>query len=337
MRELFFDTNSILQFIKSILTLAGVIIIFTNKEMRDKNHFVIVVFLSIFVLNFSYFITMPLLDTNFIPAHVFDLYLRFIAILFAAIALGYLFERISASNKGMATYTYVALAGIILILAFVQYSGWITNKVNNDVFWKGTNQPLYPVYASLQDYLLNNTDVNDRILTNNELGFMVNGISGRKVLATRRAHNEPFVDFDRYQMDAAIILYGNNKEKKIELIKKYDIKYVYVDLGWAGFDYQLTDDGTVAGYSDPLLFFYSVEKEQELQGNGIQYIKTFGYVDPAVRGPDVRKYNLIIVSPASYEFTGAGPWQNDIDDLLTPVWAYQDNGRPVAVLYKVNV
>lgn len=330
----FFRTYSLFQLAISLLCLAGLAMLAKDiRSLKDYEAFSLIIFAFAFALAFSYFITMPLLNTNFVPGYVQDMYLTLGALMVSLVALKRIMENDSYSKYSQAI---LAVLFVLLLLDLAgSYSGWKTNLA----YYHPENPVpfLYPAfYDSLQQYILKNSDAHDVILTSNEAGFAVNALTGREVMLSRRAQNDPFVDFDRYQIDGAKILYGNNLQEKISLLKKYNVKYIYYDLMWVNLEWHMKD-GKIYTYSDPLMAFYSSQNENALAVSGVRYARMTGWVDPAVRNSNVKMYDLLLVTPDNYDSTGKGLWKDDIDHLLTEAWRYDDNGQTVAVLYKVNL
>jgi len=194
-----------------------------------------------------------------------------------------------------------------------------------------------PQYISLQSYLLKNTDGNDVILSTKEISFAINAISGRKVVVSRWAHqNDPFMDLSQRDVDAAIILYGNDTKKKLELIKKYHIKYLYWDYYWINSEFQFDKSGRIVGMFDPLIAFNEPKYKHQLDRYGIKYFRIKYWIDPAGRSKDIRRFDILVVSPQNYHnFTN--PWKPDLNKYLTEVWNYTYNGQKIAVLYRIDI
>jgi hypothetical protein len=231
-------------------------------------------------------------------------------------------------------YSDIALAALILILVILTIP--VVMNTNNNQWAQSAKSDIPAYMSSLQTYLTKNTNVYDTILSTNEISFAVNGISGRKVMVSRRAQNDPFMDMDRRQIDAAIILYGNDTTKKLELLKKYDIKYIYWDYYWISSEFQADNKGQIVGTFDPLLTFKDYKYSSDLDRYGVKYIQDHTWVDPAVKGDQMRKYDLYIVSPNNYNnFTE--PWKNDLDKYLEQVWDYEQSGQKIAILYRVKI
>ena len=88
------------------------------------------------------------------------------------------------------------------------------------------------------------------------------------------------MDMSERDIDAALILYGNNTEKKLELIEKYNIKYIYWDYYWINSEYKFDTNGNIAGIYDPMIAFYSEDSEKKLVENGVKYSVMDWWVDP---------------------------------------------------------
>ncbi len=327
MQYMFFNFSSIYSIVISVSTVLGFYFLFKNPFKDKTTIFLLFLFITSFLLIYSYFITSPLFDFHLVPGYMFSMYLSKISIL---IGLFFIKDKLFALKYGD-----IVLGILILLVLFNGYSSY-DNWISNQWFENGKH-PISPIYSSLQIYLLENSDVNDVILTNNELGFAINSISGRKLVVSRRSQNDPFMDFDQRELDASIIFYSPyNIQQKLQLLKKYNVKYLYYDVNWVGLEYRFDGNGQIISYSDPMMLIYSPEKEQLLKDNGISYLKHYGWIDPAMRGDNIRQYELLLITPGNYDDVGYGPWRSELDQYLTPVWSYEENGKPVAVLYKAN-
>ena len=227
-------------------------------------------------------------------------------------------------------YALGILAIAFLITAYFSYSTWQSGQ-----WLEVGKQPLDPMHASLQAYLLNSTGPHDIILSNNELSFSINAISGRKLVVSRRSHNSPFMDFDERELAAAEIFYGNDPQRRASLLSQYNVSYVFFSQPWYSLEFSFDSEGRVTDYSDPLMVFSSREAEAELDRYGVKYSSVRGYVDPALRGLEYRRYQLDIISPANYDFSGFGPWKDELDSRLVPVWN-NTYGGAYSALYKVK-
>lgn len=334
--SMFLNLSSILRAVISISAILGLYFLIRNPVKDKESTFLLFLFIVSFLLIHSYFITSPLFDFHLVPVYMFEMYLAKISVL---VALLFIRDRVLTHK-----YSTIAFALLIILVFYgwqTSYDKWMTNP-----YFEGAKYSLselagagafYVDYSELQNYLLENSDVNDVILSNNELSFAINALSGRKLVVSRRSQNDPFMDFDQRELDAAIIFYGNNLETRLNLLKKYNVKYLYYDAYWFdNLEYIYDEQEQIIGYSDPFMFIASEENENALQQNGIYYFKQYGYIDPAMRDEKIRKYDLLLVSPYNYDLYGYGPWKQDLDPYLIPVWHYEMQGQITAVLYEVD-
>ena len=335
LQTLFFDGSSdLFVFLKSLITLFGLYAIFTSDLKNNESiRFCLLVFLLCLFMVYSSYITMPLLNINFAPGYILSMFLFPTGTFITLVGINVITDRLKNKLAYAKQMVYLMFLLALAYYSYAAYPPWM-----NDSYFQFARSPMPLKYSSLQSYLLENTKLDDVVLSSNELCFMINALSGKKVVVSRRAHNDGFTqDFDQRQLDAAIILYGNDTVKRVELLKKYHISYLYFDLAWFMLEYQYNSQGNVVVYSDPLMVFYSSENEKVLQENGIKYVKTNGFVDPAIREPNMKTYDLLLVSPENYELkSGVGVWNKSINNMLTPVWFYNEQNQVSAALYKVN-
>jgi hypothetical protein len=317
--QLFMDTTSLFRLAVSLLTIVGLAILVKNrKNLQEHEKFIAILFAVLFALTFSYFLTMPILGTHFAPGHMLGMYLIPSAVAVSLIGLGHV-----AKKTGKPSYVAAAFALLFCLQLISSYGAW-----KSDQWFVSAKSPIPQVYLEVQQWLLQNTSVHDTILTSNELGFALNGLSGNSILMTRRAQNDAFADFDAYQLDGIIILYGNNMSRKVELMRKDGVKLVYFDVNWLSH--------AAAGYDPPMLL-YSEENERALLENGIKYTRGRDWVDPSVRGARVRKFDILVVSPENNDQSGFGPWKDDLDSILSPALRLDSQGATVAAIYRVSL
>jgi hypothetical protein len=280
---------------------------------------------------FSYFITIPLLSMHFIPDYMANYYMWGIGLLISIYGLNSLINL--EIFKKYCPKRNLYFSAIFILLLILSSNGFILH-IENDSWLKSGYNPMSEQYSSLQNYLLENTEVCETILSTKELSFAVNGISGRKLMVNRWAQqNNPYLDFSERDIDASIILYGNNASKKLELIKKYDIKYLYWDTHWADLEYRFSENNSLSP-CDPLLAFYNPKYEQKLDENGVKYYRVDWWVDPCQHKP--KKFDLLMISTENYR-NSVKPWKKDLDPYLEEVWNYSSDGQKIAILYKINI
>ena len=59
------------------------------------------------------------------------------------------------------------------------------------------------------------------------------------------------------------------------------------------------------------------------------------WIDPAMRGDEYRKYNLLFVLPKYRNYTR--PWSESLDRYLNLVWEYKIENQTLVKIYKVVV
>jgi len=328
-KSAFFDFRSMIYSIKSILTMLAVIFLLGVKKVDEERKFVIFSLSTFLIIMFSYFITVPLLGIHFLPGYVQTILGRTILPLLMMLGFGVIFALV----KEIRPYKKYAAIALIVIMAF-SLMGEV--KRNQDNKWYGAGlAELDPAKQSLQQYMIENTDVNDVVLTTKEVGFFLNGVTGRKLITSRRAQNDAYENMDIREIEQAVILYGDDMQSKKELIKKYDVKYLYWDTYWIQSEYYFNDKGEITGWFDPLIAFNEEEYRNILNKNNVSYFERVDWVDPSYKVDWIPKFDLIFVSPDNYNnFTN--PWNPNINPYLKKVWSHKQNGMDIAVLYEIS-
>ena len=312
--------------LRNLLFLLGVALIWRAKERR---RFLPGVWIAAGTLLwiFHYFATMPLLHTHLVPDYVRRYLWVFAAWLVAAIPVALLFERVRSRSGAVAlaaVITCATLAGIAIE----------TRGLAADPAMVGARRPLDPMLASLQTWVLGHTRPDDVVLSANELSFAWAALTGRKTVVTRRAQNDPFVDMEVRNRDAALMLYGRDEEARARLLRQYGVRYLLWTEQWIPSEYH-EDPKLGMSYIDPLLYFRNDSYDRELERAGVKLINFYGWVDPTLRGPEYARFELSLVAPNNYR-SNERPWCEALDARLEKAWAYEDQGRDVAVLYAVK-
>ncbi len=323
-KNVLFNFSGVYSSILSLLAIFGLILFVFSKKKSYTNKVLFVLLVGFFIATFHYFITM-IFGTNFYPERMGDFMWYFFALFLICYSIKYMFQKIP-SRYGV--YVFIVF---VVVVGIYQYSTFKEYKYTNQWIEVGRNE-LLDQHKNLKEFIFENTDVNDVFLTSNELGFALNALTGRKLLVSRRAQNSPFLDMDERVKAAALILYGNNSILRKQMIEKYNIKYLYWDVGWLQTEYQFSDKGIV-GKFDPLLLFDSFENEQFLKENGITSLKDNAYVDPSMQGKGYKEFDLLYIIP---NFNPEQPWSDDFNKALKEVWSYSENGQIVGRVYEVE-
>ena len=316
----------------SIFTLLGLLGLLLRRKIKEfgTESYLKFLLVSGLVITFHYLITVNLFGIHFIPDRLNTmLMLPVWSLLFVyGVRFGFRF------SKSFKLTRKQCVSLIVLALLVFQVSAYSVKSGGQ--WYQGAQNELPAHVVGASDYLIENSDVNDVILTTKELGFSINALSGRKLISVRRAQNDPFIDMDLREIDHAIILYGNNDAVRRSLIEKYDVDYLYWDQYWFQSEYNFDSSGQVVGRFDPLLVFDSEENRQILDKNGVKYIAQNTWVDPALQGNEYRTFDLLFISPQNYR-SFATPWVAGLNTYLTEVWSYDHEGQVLSKIYKVNL
>ena len=280
-----------------------------------------------FAWMFHYFLSMPLMHTHFVPEYVRSMLWSFAILLVAAIPISLLFERVR--RRAVSRALMAAMVGGAAAVLLVQ-----TGARAQDQAIAYARNPLPAQYAALQAWVYARTRPDDVVLSTNELSFAWSALTGRKTLVTRRAQNDPFLDMDERNRDAALILYGHDDVKRRTLLARWRVRYVLWTTDWTDSEYPKDAAGNEL-VGDPLLYFPNSSYDEELLDAGVRVHGAYTWVDPAMRWPDVPKFDLTLILPENYE-KRSRPWRTGLDPLLEQVWSYARGDSVVAAVYRVR-
>ncbi len=320
---LFLNFGSIGAALRSALTLAGLYLAWKGRLWEESGELAASV-LAVLAIAFSFLLTAPLFDIQFMPDYIVSIYGYTVVALVGGIALKELLGR-----WGMVFYI---IAALLLSSSYLSYQG-----IEKSQYYENAKKEMPAELLGIYSGIKESTDVHDRILSTNENSFAINAMTGRELLVSRRAQNDPFVDFDRNELAAAVILYGNNLEEKRRLTGEYGVDYIYWDYNWVDSEFYIDANGQVTGVFDPLLVMDTPENRGYLDANGVLYTPMTTWIDPSVRGPLVRLYGVLVMGPLNYDNTGKGPWRDDLDPYLEEKYSQDVGGQEIAILYKVDL
>lgn len=322
--EMFFlNFASINAALRSVLALGGIYLIWKGK-LWEEYGLLMVSALMVLAITFSFVVTAPLLDIQFMPDYIASVYGYTMVALLGGLAL-----REVLGRWGVAFYL---LAALLIFSAYSYYPA-----IEKDQYYQMAKNELPAEMTEIYSWIRGNTDVHERILSTNENSFAINGMTGRELLISRRAQNDPFVDFDRNELAATVILYGNNIDEKRRLISEYGVDYIYWDYNWLHSEFIFDGNGQLTGLFDPLLVMDTPENRAYLDANGVLYAPMTTWIDPSVKGPQVRIYDVLIVGANNYDNGGKGPWKDDLDPYLDDVYSQDAGGQRIAALYKISM
>ncbi|MBN2052404.1 hypothetical protein JW756_02790 [Candidatus Woesearchaeota archaeon] len=320
-----FDFYSPISVLVSLLFIIGIIAFFILKEYDVSNKFIILVFITALIATFHYFLTQPIIGTSltseYTPIFMFGLARVLVAGLSLSLLAGF--------AKKYKQYVLMAAILLVLILSIVQF----TNYIKTDKWINSGRSSLSPNLAEMQKWVLQNTDVNDVFLSSNELSFALNGLTGRKEVTGRRAHNSLFLDTDKNQLAAAIMLYGNDSAERKKLLKDYNVKYLYWDYYWIQSEYNFDNNGKLTSWYDPLSVRDTQYYQEQIMKYNLTNFRYHTWLDPAVKGPLMKQEDIIFILPN--QFVINHPWHPDLDNYLQEVWNFSQNNMAVSKIYRI--
>ncbi|NYZ77223.1 hypothetical protein H0O02_02815 [Candidatus Micrarchaeota archaeon] len=338
-----FIANSVSSLLNFGIPQIGITVLFlfgVYRLMKERGgfgfteKFLVIFFIGSALVTFSYLLTEPLLGMNFIPAYMSSFTLIKAAFLIAAYGLHMFLTNCRMISDERVRVGIIAI--FVFIFMFYGYMKFSEYLATDQWMGVGKTQEMPAAYKSLQSYILANTGVNDVFLSTKELSFAINSLTGRKLVTNRWAQqNDPYTDMPQRDEDAAVILYGDDVQKKLELIDKYGISYLYWDAYWINSEYQFNQEGQLVNIYDPMLTYDDAESRNYLGSNGVSYQAMNFWVDPAMRSEDVRKYDLLFVSPENYQ-SFEHPWNPNLDPYLEKVWEHKEGNITYAALYRIR-
>jgi len=323
--SIFADGGSVFLGTVSAFSLLGLLALSFGRGRKEES-FVRALFLSSLVIFAHYFVTQPLLGTNFVPGHLQRMFLSLSAFLLFLTGLKVVRERL----KGLEPVLFAGLALLIVV-----HNISVTGAFLKDKWVQRGYEEMEEHYPPLREWVLGNTYVGDTFLSTNELSFAVNALTGRKNVLSRRAHNDKFMDIDVLQLAGGTMLYSADLRERLALIEKYDVKYLYWNHHWIWTDYIFSPSGRIENFFDPVAMRYAERHEQSLRRSGIDYFRRRTWLDPRYRGPEVPKLDLLFVSPANYR-SAERPWREGLEDFMEEVWSFGESGSPRAALYRFD-
>jgi len=324
----FFNFSNLYYAIKSIFFILGIIGIFFLKKYTNAHRFIIIMLITTLIGSFHFIILQPITGIN-LSAEYISMFAFALAI---AMFTAFTASTIGSFAKKYSDYVLIIFFALLLLFNIMQF----TNYASTDRWIQVGKSPVPQSMIEMKNWVLANTGVNDIFLSNNELSFALNALTGRKLLTLKRGHTELFSDANKNMQDAAIIFFSNSTDARKALLKDRNVKYLYWQADWVRLEYQFDEQGKLVSIFDPLLLLDTPETRKLLEENNISYTPDYTWLDPAVRQDDVKKFNVLYIGPQNYN-NYTNPWKPDLDNFLQEVWSYTDpsNNMAVARIYKI--
>ncbi len=303
MKNMFFNYANILLLILSLVSLFGLIMLVFSKRSK-KYEILFFVFLMNIITTQHYLITRPLTGLYFWPIKL-ELITILIPLFFVLGVKG-----IEQYIKNKKTMKWIMVIVIILLCTLFIVRFTETSKSQWETYGRSDNTYMTQLYG-LADYIENNVPKDQTILSNDETGFMLSVLSGRKVVLTRRTHASYYVDIDERIADMSVAMYGEDINLTKKLLEKYNTHYLYLD-----------------GY----IFQYSMRTRPEfkdyLTQNQINFTEAYDRYDIAA-SPDIAVFlDLLIIPPQPFNPEFIGLWDK--------VYEVSTNGQVIGQLYKLK-
>lgn len=307
-KSLFFNTSKIILLISSLVSLLGLLFLLLAKKNHEQKWLLTIAAANLIAIQ-HHLITRPLLGTYFNPGKL-EL-LTYLAPLFFTLGLMVLANSGEKLLKHPASKKTIALAGIFVLLIPAFYVNYQDSQ-NSQWTKYGQQQNAYvDSLYTMGDWITANVNNDETILSNDESGFMLAVLSGRKVMLTRRTHASYYVDIDQRIADAAVAMYGPNLNLSKQLLQKYKVKYLYVD------QYLLSGQMRVR-----------TDLKEYLTKNNVSFSEVYDRYDIALPSEDTNMMNLLLIPPQQFN--------QEFMKLWEPAYTVSVGGQTAAQLFKLK-
>lgn len=313
-----------------LLSNLGIILLLLSRKRPFKYNYLLMILITYFIGTFHYLITLPLLKKEFFHGMFMNISLFMLPMMMVTF-LYIIIPKIKFLDKKYYQYVFIFFTLLFLIFAFNIKQDFVENQ---STFFQAGYNPLPSFMQDMSRWFKANTDIHDVVVAPNEISFMLNSLTGNKVMSARRAHSGMWVDVDKRWADTAVFLYGNNSIRREEIIEEYNLKYLYWQYNWITLDYYFNNEGQLYGWFDPLLIRDINNYDEYLSENGVNFQKIKTYLDPANKIPEVQQFDALLVIPSHWNATH--PWNDDLDKFLTPVTQFTEQGQVAAIVYEIK-
>ncbi len=312
--------------------------------------------IAYFIAAYHYLLTAPLLGKDLTPFRSSGYFLKSLTYILAMAGVIFIWDFLKnnklkqfvKNNKKNLQTTFAIILVIILSTFVYQDFNSLQAKKADRFYSQGydtKNNFGLNMYENLYYTYFEKNDISPEsaiVITTNELSMTLHNIVGTNNINGRYGYFYQYLDYRPYWSDVAIMLYSDNNENRQEILKKYSSYegydlYVYWDYFWLNSEYNIDmQTGQLQSIFNPLKF-YGEDYKQLLIDNNISYYEIRDSFEPNTYGRDLfRKFDLAVVSPQNYRSIEK-PWDEDLDQYLTKVWSYSNQGKEYGALYKVTI
>lgn len=304
LKGLFFNYANVTLLIITLVCLLGVIGLIFSKKTVQKSMLLYALIINLLLI-IHHWITVPLLGAYFWPSKM--LIIPAFMPLFFVVGLKFISGLSSGSIDKKHAAFWVAL--VILLSAFV--INFYAMKNSQWEQYGMQESPYVDSLYALADYMHSNIKNDEAILSNDETGFMLAVLSGKKVMLTRRTHASYYVDIDKRIADASVVMYGRDVNLSRQILDKYSVKYFYMDAN-------IFQNAMRA----------RLEFKQYLSDNGVEFVEMIDRYDIAVPPDKAVLMPMIIISPQNFTEEFMSLWELDYNVIV--------QGQVVGQLYKLK-
>ena len=301
---MFFNTGNLFYLITGLISLLGFLILLFSKKSKELS-FIPLLFISNFIVLEHHLITRPLMDYWFNPSKLY--LLGFFMPVFFVVGVIFIAKQILKKIN----YNHVAIGIIILLLIpsiYLKYDGFSESQW---VLYGMEESEYIDELYYLGDWMSSHVTNYETILSNDETGFMLAMVSGKKVMLTRRTHASYFIDIDQRIAEASVAMYGDNLNETLRVLNEYDVNYLYLDTYLLSSPMRVRPD--LAEYLDD----YNIEYEE-----------VYDRYDVAVPPESAYMQDLLLISPLNITETFL--------DLWDKVYVVEVEGSVVAEMYELK-
>lgn len=305
-RGMFFNYSSVPLFLISVTCLIGVIGLLLSKPTVQKRILLYALLINL-LLSIHHWITIPLLNTYFWPSKM--LVISSFLPLFFVVGMKFLSDLLFKSKEDTKRNFLVGAALIILLSAFM-INFYSMKNSQWEMYGKQENAYVDSLY-DLADYMHSNIKNDEAILSNDETGFMLAVLSGKKVMLTRRTHASYYVDIDKRIADASVVMYGKDVNLSRQILSSYDVKYFYMDANI--FQNEMRT---------------RLEFKNYLDTNNVFYVEMIDRYDIAVPPDRAVLMPMLVIPPQNLTEEFMSLWELDYNVVV--------QGQVVGQLYKLK-
>ena len=327
---LFFNYSSLFNASITLLFCASLLLLFLLKKHNISTKYLLIVFFGAIFVHVGLVIASKFLniDVNTVLSYMTHVFWVPLTVgLVCVFSIFVIFRQLKQANK----LIYYAVILVLFILVCTNQYLTYNDYVTENKWHKVGKTSLSPHLMQIAEHIQKNTGVYDVILTNKELAFSINALTGRKFVANPAGQKNLLYDFNARECDLAVLLYGNASAPRAELFKKYGVKYFYWDSYWIQSEFQFDKQGKIVSLFDPIEVFNTEENKKLFDKYDIPYSEEHLEINPNKRGRSP-KFDVLLVKP---NFNLTHPWDKSLDKYLELQKEIKLNNQPVVRFYKV--